>query len=281
MIELKKIIFILVISFGFPYVTCAQDIKTIKVKDNLYFVGDRAFSCFYITDKEVIVIDPLDSARAEATLTAIREITQKPITKVFYSHNHWDHIRGGQVFKNPETTYIAHREAKNNIPPHTDVITPTAVWEGAYKSYDFGNGQVLELHYFGANHGAGMTVFRFAEHNAIFVVDLVVPDRVLYAYLPDASPKAWVKSLEKIQELKFKEVYMAHVRVQGDRSDVTFMQNYFRALYAGVEQELKKGTPFFDIPHTVKLPPYNHLKNYDEWLPMNVWRILMELSIGQ
>ncbi len=277
----KKGIYLIFLFFGFGFNLQAQEIKTIKVKDNLYFVGDRTFSCFYITEKEVIVIDPLDSLRATSTLSAIRKVTKKPITKVFYSHNHWDHISGGQVFNKEGVDFISHIEAKNNITPNPKVITPTKTWKGNKKTYNLGKGQDLELFYFGSNHGSGMTVFRFAEHNAIFIIDLVVPDGVLYAYLPDASPRNWVKSLRKIQELQFDEVYMSHMRVKGSRKDITFMQDYFAALYEAVENELKKGTSFFEIPDKVKLPQYKNLKNYDKWLPMNVWRILMEKSIGK
>ncbi|WP_370091865.1 hypothetical protein [Winogradskyella sp.] len=71
------------------------------------------------------------------------------------------------------------------------------------------------------------------------------------------------------------------MRVKGSRKDITFMQDYFAALYEAVENELKKGTSFFEIPDKVKLPQYKNLKNYDKWLPMNVWRILMEKSIGK
>lgn len=59
------------------------------------------------------------------------------------------------------------------------------------------------------------------------------------------------------------------------------MQEYFNALYLAVKKELENKTPFFEIPPTVKLPQYQHLENYNQWLPMNVWRILMEKSIGK
>lgn len=80
-------------------------------------MGDRAFSAFYITNESVIVIDPLDSLRAHATHSAIRKITDKPISKVFYSQNHWDHISGGEIFESPDTKFIAHAEAARNITP--------------------------------------------------------------------------------------------------------------------------------------------------------------------
>ncbi len=258
----------------------AQPIETIRVQQDLYLVGDRTYSCFYLTEEGVIVIDPLDSVHAAAAMDAIKKVTDKPVQYVFYSHNHWDHISGGQVFKEQGATVISHVEAAHHITPNPAVVLPDSTWQGEKATFTLG-GKTLELYFYGRNHGDGMTVFRFPEYNAIFIVDLVVPDRVLYAYLPDASPKDWVEDLKKIQALAFDAVYMAHVRAVGDRRDVTRMQQYFDDLYAAVEKELNNGTPFFDIPTTVTLPQYKNLRNYEEWLPMNVWRILMEKTIGQ
>jgi len=34
------------------------------------------------------------------------------------------------------------------------------------------------------------------------------------------------------------------------------------------------------IPNAVKLPQYKDWWMYEEWLPMNVWRILLDDSMG-
>ena len=258
----------------------AQEIKTIKVQNNLYMVGDRTYSCFYVTDDQVVVIDPLDARHAEATMKAINKVTDLPVKTVFYSHNHWDHISGTQIFKAEGATIISHEKAAETITPNPDVLMPDQTWTGSDTIYSIGNKQI-ELFFYGRNHGDGMTVFRFPEHNIVFTIDLVVPDRVLYAYLPDADPKNWVASLKKIQQLDFDTLLMSHVRAVGTRKDLTLMQNYFDDLYAAVQTELDNGTNLFKIPNKVELPKYKHWKNYEEWLPMNVWRILMEKSIGQ
>ncbi|MCP9199651.1 MBL fold metallo-hydrolase [Gramella sp. GC03-9] len=273
-------VFYLLVFCAFGLQSQSQEMRTIEAQENIYLVGDRTFSLFYVTDSSVVVIDPINISHAETTLKAIREITDKPISHLFYSHNHWDHISGGKVFKDEGATIISHIRAKENIPENDDVLIPDETWGGPSKTYLIGNKE-LQLHYFGRNHGAGMTVFRFPEHNAVFIIDLVVPDRVLYAYLPDADPSQWRKSLEKIQSLEFDQVLMSHVRAIGNRDDLQLMQDYFRDLYEAVETELENDTPFFEIPKKVKLPQYAHLKNYEEWLEMNVWRILMEKSIGQ
>ena len=258
----------------------AQEIKTFKVENNLYMVGDRTYSCFYVTDDQVVVIDPLDARHAEATMKAINKVTDLPVKTVFYSHNHWDHISGAQIFKAEGATIISHEKAAETITPNPDVLMPDQTWTGSDTIYSIGNKQI-ELFFYGRNHGDGMTVFRFPEHNIVFTIDLVVPDRVLYAYLPDAAPKNWVASLKEIQQLDFDTLLMSHLRAVGTRKDLTLMQNYFDDLYAAVQTELDNGTNLFKIPNKVELPKYKHWKNYEEWLPMNVWRILMEKSIGQ
>lgn len=274
---MKKVIFTLLF---FTSILQAQEIETIKVKDDLYMVGDRTYSAFYITDTGVIVIDPLDSRHASATMDAINEVTDLPVTHVFYSHNHWDHISGADIFKKEGATIISHLKAKENIAPNPDVLMPEETWSGNDTIYEIGN-KKLELSFYGRNHGDGMTVFRFPEHNIVFTIDLVVPDRVLYAYLPDADPSNWVKSLKKIDALDFDTLLMSHVRAVGTRKDLKLIQNYFDDLYAAVQTELDAGTNLFDIPDKVELTEYKNWLNYEKWLPMNVWRILMEKSIGQ
>ena len=282
---MKRFIFFaaaLIISLSWlaPQIAQGQSYQTIRAQENLYLVGDRTFSLFYITSKGVVVIDPINAQHAKATKSAIDSLTDKPVTHVIYSHNHWDHISGGSIFKNQGATFISHRKAKQHISPNKDVVLPDTTWSGPKNILQLG-AQTLELYYYGYNHGNGMTVVRFPEHNAVFIADLVVPDRILYTYLPDASPKNWVNDLKQIQQLNFDEAYFSHVRAIGDRSDVELMQQYFEDLYAAVEQELAAGTPFFEIPRAVEMPKYAHLKNYDKWLHMNAWRILMEKSIGQ
>ncbi|WP_442590501.1 MBL fold metallo-hydrolase [Pedobacter sp. AW31-3R] len=271
---------LLTFMFGFQGFSQHVPIQTFKAAKDIYLVGDRTFSCFVITTAGVIVIDPLDSVHAVATMKAIRKITDKPIKQVIYSHNHWDHISGGQIFKEAGATFLAHQQAAENIEPSPKVILPDSTWTGQRSTFTLGD-KTIELYFYGRNHGDGMTLFRFPEQRALFVVDLVVPDRVLYAYLPDAKPKNWLKHLYEIRKLDFDTLYMAHVRPIGTRKDLDLNISYFEDLYAATEKAMQDGTPFFDIPTSVKMPQYEHLMNYKEWLHMNVWRILMEKSIGK
>ena len=48
------------------------------------------------------------------------------------------------------------------------------------------------------------------------------------------------------------------------------------AIYA----ELQKGTNPFMIPSTLQLPKYEDWKMYNQWLEMNVWRVLLDEWMG-
>lgn len=272
---------LLLIFFIFQNVAFAQDqIKEYKAQDNLYLVGDRVFSLYYITPEGVIVIDPINEKIADETMKSIRKHTSLPVKYVIYSHNHWDHNMGGKIYKDQGAKFVAHTKAKENMAPNEKVVVPDSTWSGEHSTFTLGT-KYIEMFFYGKNHGDGMTVFRFPEHNTVFTVDLVVPDRVLYAYLPDAKPKLWLEDLYKIGKLDFDQLLMAHVRPIGTRKDLDLQIHYFEDLYAATEKAMKDGTEFFKIPTTVKMPQYEHLQNYKEWLHMNVWRILMEKSIGQ
>ena len=65
-------------------------------------------SMFILTGEGVVVIEPISSQHAMLMVEEITSITTEPIKYVFYSHNHWDHASGGQVFQDLGATIIAH-----------------------------------------------------------------------------------------------------------------------------------------------------------------------------
>ena len=90
--------------------------QTVKITDGVYGfdlgASNLPYSAmFVVTGAGVIVIDPFNSVSARAMLQEIRKVSAEPIRYVFYSHDHWDHASGGQVFKNEGAEIIAHNEA--------------------------------------------------------------------------------------------------------------------------------------------------------------------------
>jgi len=114
----------------------------------------------------------------------------------------------------------------------------------------------------------------------IYTVDLVVPSRVGFAYMPDFSPKEWERTLAEMNKLDFDRVMFAHNAPVGPRTTVADQLKFLQELRAAILTEFKKGTPFMQIPNVVKLPQYETWDGYEDWLPMNTWRVLLEIAMG-
>ena len=136
--------------------------ETREVAPNVYSFTSTGFivSMFMVTSEGVIVIDPMKPEHAEAMLTSIRNITDAPIKYLIYSHNHYDHVEGGQVFKDKGATIISHVDAYDYLKanPKEGVLLPDNNWIGEQFNLTLGD-MILEMHYLGLNHGNGMTTF--------------------------------------------------------------------------------------------------------------------------
>ena len=281
---------ILIILLGLMVLNTNLDAKklpehTTKVADGVYTFGDPATgytSMFVVTKKGVIVVEPINTTHSKAMLKAIRGVTKRPIKYLLHSHNHWDHSGGGQVFKNEGATIIAHVEAYEwmKANPHKDMVLPDESWAGNRKNIELGK-RTIELHYFGMNHGLGMTVFRLPVDKIVFIADIVTPNRVVFTIVPDFNVKQWIRSLKEIEELDFEKAIFTHgTPTIGTKKHVTGNREFIEDLQSAIYAEFQKGTNPFMIPSIVKVPKYKDWAMYDEWLSMNAWRILLDDWMG-
>src|SRR6516165_4825819 len=130
---------------------------TTKVEgtENVYiFRYVRHQSMFIVTREGVIATDPIGLRRpaAKAYIEEIQKITKAPIKYVIYSHSHFDHIAGGQPFKDLGAIFVAHKNAKARIEAlkRPDVVVPDEVVDSE-RTMTLGD-TTLELIYVGKNH---------------------------------------------------------------------------------------------------------------------------------
>lgn len=257
-----------------------------KVTDDVYKYGDPNlgyFSMFVITAEGVIVIEPINSEHSKGMLNAIKKVTDKPVRYLLHSHNHWDHSKGGKVFRDQGAKIIAHAEAiawmKDN--PHPDLVLPDQVWTGVRKSIVLGN-TTIELHYMGLNHGLGMTVFLLPKEKVVYVADIVTPNRLPFA-IADFNIKEWLRTLTRIEKMNFEKAVYSHSHAKdpiGTMSDVIQTREFLQDLQTEIISEFNNGTSFYQMPSTLKLPKYQHWDFYQEWLPINVWNTMFQMEMG-
>jgi len=249
-----------------------------------YSPGDGYESMFVVTDDGVIAIEPVNTKHAKGMLKAIKGVTDQPVRFLLISHNHWDHASGGQVFRDAGAKIVVHTEAYEwmKANPHPDLALPDDVWAGSRKDIVLG-GKTIELHYVGMSHGLGMTVFLLPKEKIAYIADIVTPNRVGFAIMPDFNIKEWLRTLVEVEKMDFTKAIYSHSHAKtpfGSKLDVTKTREFIQDLQAAIIAEFKKGTSFGMIPSTVKLPKYEQWAMYKEWLPLNVWRVMLDMHMG-
>ena len=238
---------------------------------------------FIVTGEEVMVIEPVNTPHAREMLQSIRNITSQYL---FYSHNHWDHTAGGQVFKDEGATIISHQDAYDWIKdnPREDIVLPDKTWSGKQKDITLGNVK-LELHYFGLNHGLGNTLFLVPAAKVAYIADNVTPNSIGFTVMPDFNIKQWQRTLGEYLDVDFNKAVYSHSNNPdaikgGDKEDIEQFKQFLEDIREGIDAELKKGTNPFAIPATLKLPKYKDWVHYDEWLEMNIWAVFLDDHMG-
>lgn len=241
---------------------------------------------FLVTDDGVIATDPMNPKAAGLLRKVIRNITDKPVKYVLYSHNHHDHISGGTVFNEEGAKFIGHANIRKELGDHPSAVTPLPdiTFEDSY-TVKLG-GRTVELHYFGPNHGDSLVVMLLPEEKVLFVVDIVTPRRVAFRTMPDFWPDEWVRSLREIeQQLDFDYVISAHGPANQPAIDpasvVAEQRMYLEDLMVAVKTAMDSGTHSPDkLRKSVRLPKYENWRSYNEWLPMNIERIWAYYHMG-
>jgi len=262
---------------------------TTKVEgtENVYiFRYVRHQSMFIVTPQGVIATDPIGLRRpaAKAYIEEIRKITKAPIKYVIYSHSHFDHIAGGQPFKDLGAVFVAHRNAKARIVAlqRPDVVVPDQVVDRK-RTITLG-GTTLELIYVGKNHSDSTLVMRLPKERIIFTVDWIplqtVPFRGMAdTYLPDIED-----SLKTVIAMEWDRLIPGHPgpdgRQIGTKEDARVALAYLQDLSAAVKKAADDHKCLADATREIKLPKYENWTNYSQYLPMNIERFCDFHSLG-
>jgi cyclase len=108
------LLFILLLSFT---IECpAEELTLEKITDNLYMImGGGGNVAFLVTEEGVLVVDSKTFPyQGEEVVDKIRQVTDKEIKYLIYTHYHGDHVQGGQSF--PQSAlFVAHANTAKNM----------------------------------------------------------------------------------------------------------------------------------------------------------------------
>lgn len=276
---ISLLLVMLIIAFGSPIVA-AKEYKIENVRGNIYrFVDDRHRSVFLVTDEGIVLTDPLNISAANWLKKELKQRFNVPIKYVVYSHNHSDHIYGAKVFDDPETIFIAHELAAQDIRmTRADTVLPDVTFKDDMV-ITLG-GETVELRYHGPNDGRGSISMLFKPEKLLFVVDWIVLGRMPWQKLWSYDIQGMVNSTTQVLELDFDIFVGGHADI-GNKADVQRYLSYLQALYSAVINGIHSGKSLVELKQSIKLNQYSDLKQFDEWLQLNiegVYERLMEES---
>jgi glyoxylase-like metal-dependent hydrolase (beta-lactamase superfamily II) len=252
---------------------------TTKVTDNVYiFRYGGHQSMFIVTPAGVIATDPISERRpaAKAYIEEIQKLTKAPIKYVIYSHSHFDHIAGGQPFKDSGAVFVAHRNAKARIVAlkPADVVVPDQVVDGK-RNITLG-GTTLELNYVGKNHSDSTLVMRLPKEKIIFTVDWVPIQGVQFRGMADTYVPDIEEGLKQVIAMDWETLIPGHPgpggKQTGTKDNARDELAYLQDLSAAVKKAVSENKSYADAQKEIKLPKYEAWPNYNAFLPMNIER---------
>lgn len=251
-----------------------------EVRTGIYrYYDDTHRSLVVVGESDILLVDTLNRSAAENLRDLLKDRFNKPIRYVVFSHNHSDHIYGGEVFSQPGTTFISQELAKQDIvTTRTRTVVPDLTFKDAL-NVDLGN-HVVELRYHGPNDGRGSISVRVMPEKVVFVVDWIVLGRMPWQKLWSYDIQGVINSTREVQSLDY-DVFVGGHGSTGTKADVTNYLRYMELLYAQVIDGIQSGKSLDLLKRDIRLDEYKRLPYYQEWLPLNVegvYERLMEES---
>ena len=239
-----------------------------KIAGELYrFRNNNHYSVFAVTPAGVIATDPIDAAAAEWLKAEIKQRFNRPVRYLVYSHDHRDHIAGGQVFADTAIV-IAHDNAKAAI---VNEKRPTAVPNLTFNErmvVELG-GTVVELIFTGRNHSDNSIVMNFPKERVLFAVDFAPVNAVAFRDFPDAYMPDWIDSLKRVEAMDFDVLAPGHGPL-GKKDDVRKFRDYLEDLRGQVLKLARDGKSVEETKQLVNLTKYEGWGSYKDYVALNV-----------
>ncbi|MDQ7968299.1 MAG: MBL fold metallo-hydrolase [Oxalicibacterium faecigallinarum] len=250
----------------------AQDTKRsiTDLGNNIYrFQDNMHYSVFIVGKQGLLMTDPISS---DAATWLRKEIRQRfgdlPIKYVIYSHNHLDHVAGGEVFRDAGTLFIAHEKAAEDLKRNrAQTVIPTTTFSDRME-IDF-EGRRIALQYYGPNNGAGNISMYVTDAKFLFVVDWIILKRLPFKEMYYYDFEGSIASLKQVLQVDFDKVAPGH-SVVGTKNDVRENLAYLEDLRDAVLKGMNEGRTLEQMQREIKLPRYAAFANYEEWLPLNI-----------
>jgi glyoxylase-like metal-dependent hydrolase (beta-lactamase superfamily II) len=196
----------------------------------IYMITDNAYSSMFLVYESGVVVVDAPPSYASHILAGIREISDKPITHLIYSHSHIDHIAGAKAL-GAVPVIIAHEETKRLLAEAGDPARPlpTISFRDRY-TLKVGS-KTLELSYHGYGHEPGNIFIHAPQAKVLMVVDTVFPGWMPWRRLALAQDiRGLFRNMAEIEAVDFDKFVGGHVARWGTKADVRVQAEFMADL---------------------------------------------------
>jgi glyoxylase-like metal-dependent hydrolase (beta-lactamase superfamily II) len=226
-----------------PPVDPAKGYRLEPLGDGLYMITDNVYqSMFMVYENGVVVVDAPPSYAAHIT-KGIREVSDKPVTHLVYSHSHVDHI-GGVNALGRVPAIVAHEETRRLLERAKDPNRPlpTLTFKDRY-TMKVGT-HVLELSYHGDAHEPGNIFIYAPAQQTLMVVDMVFPGWMPWRRFAVAHDvPGYFAQMEVIRKVPFRTLVGGHVARTGTPADVDQQIAFMTDLKSAAQKALGTTKP--------------------------------------
>jgi len=260
----------------------------LEVAPGVYSFNDNSLytSVFVVTGDGVVAIDSMNFLHSKAMIEAVKEVTSEPIKYLIHTHNHWDHASGNYLWKDEGAELVANVQAVEWMManPNLEVEIPDYVWEGDALELTLGD-FTFEFLPLGLAHGIGMFAIFIPHVKFLYAADMVSPKRLPFGAGPDYNFVAWEDSLAQLLFVDWELAVHTHSGLEdplpaSTKDDMIEAFEYLQELRVAVGTALAEGGDLFTLPYTLKMPKYESWTFYNEFLPLNIHKVINELVLG-
>ena len=241
-----------------------------------------------IGDEGVLITDTPFSPRAHGLKAEIAKLTDKPVTHIVLTHEHYDHVGGTEVFDHAKI--ICHQYCEEVFALDVMGMTPARVDVSYSDTMTLKIGETrVDLYHWGPGDGVGTTVLHLPKEKVVVSADMYEPRELTQAeFLHD---KNFVGArLYPNRLADFEPEFAVNAHSPGlDPNDLYEARDYLNDLYDAVKTALDSAVAeqgvlggfgaVMSLPDSLKLSKYEDWKNYED-LPAHVQRMALSIFHG-
>jgi len=263
--------------------------------------GHTSNAGFVITEKGVVVYDALGTPiLGYQLLSAIKKITNKPITHVIAGHYHADHVYGLQAFKEhtkatiwgQQAAYVYINDPASNrrlaqrreslfpwVNEKTYLVKPDKTFT-QNKTLDMGDTKI-ELIHAGTAHSPDDIIMIVKKYAVVFSGDLIFAGRLPFLGGEDVNTKNWLAGLEYLQKIKPtpKFIIPGHGAPDSDpASSIAFTKGYIAYLRLKMGAAVEQLNDFAKTYSDTDWTEYKSVKTFNAANRGNAYRVFLEME---